>query len=138
MPNELKLMQDQAQKLDVEVLKYGFDKFARIELDLKYSVNPQNLFEAVCISLVGVKLPQKNDVISNQYVAMAPVCEQKNSELNTKSIESKPNIEINLKKYMISVPVGTTITDIAPKDQYLGDVYINGMKNNLLKEEKNV
>ncbi len=53
MPNELELMKQQALKIDDGVLKTGFDKFARVELDLKYSVNPQNLFEAVCISLVN-------------------------------------------------------------------------------------
>lgn len=53
MPNELELMQEQAKKIDSNVLKLGFDKFARIELDLKYSANPQNLFEAVCISLIN-------------------------------------------------------------------------------------
>ncbi|MBQ8522699.1 MAG: DNA polymerase III subunit gamma/tau [Clostridia bacterium] len=55
MPNELELMSTQASKLDMEVVKIGFDKFARIELDLKYSVNPQNLFEAVCISLINAQ-----------------------------------------------------------------------------------
>ena len=53
MPNELELMKQQAVALDENVLKIGFDKFARIELDLKYSVNPQSLFEAVCISLIN-------------------------------------------------------------------------------------
>ena len=52
MPNELNLMIEQANKFDEDLLKIGFDKFARIELDLKYSANPQNLFEAVCISLI--------------------------------------------------------------------------------------
>ena len=55
MPNELELMTKQAESLDMEVVKLAFDKFARIELDLKYSVNPQNLFEAVCVSLIKSK-----------------------------------------------------------------------------------
>ena len=45
----------------------GFDKFARIELDLKYSVNPQNLFEAVCISLINTAR-EKNSVNNEQNV----------------------------------------------------------------------
>lgn len=53
MPNELGLMCEQANQIDEDVLKIGFDKFARIELDLKYSINPQNLFESVCISLLN-------------------------------------------------------------------------------------
>ena len=55
MPNELDLLEQQANKLDSVVLRQGFDKFARIELELKYSANPQNLFEAVCISLITLQ-----------------------------------------------------------------------------------
>lgn len=51
MPNELEMMKSQASMVDEHILKLGFDKFARVELDLKYSANPQNLFEAVCISI---------------------------------------------------------------------------------------
>ena len=58
MPNELQLLQQQADKLSEDILKFAFDKFARIELDLKYSSNPQNLFEAVCMSLVNWNVRQ--------------------------------------------------------------------------------
>ena len=54
MPNELDLMKAQATKIDSDILKLAFDRFARIELDLKYSVNPQNLFESVCVSLLNI------------------------------------------------------------------------------------
>lgn len=53
MPNELEIMKSQADKLSENKLKFGFDKFARIELDLKYSVNPTSLFEAVCVDLLS-------------------------------------------------------------------------------------
>jgi len=65
------LMSEQANKMDMEVLKTGFDKFARIELDLKYSANPQNLFEAVCISLLSV---QRQGAVREIYIpASQPV-----------------------------------------------------------------
>lgn len=67
MPSELEILKEQASKLNEEVLKMGFDKFARIELDLKYSVNPQNLFEAVCISLINTAR-EKNSVNNEQNV----------------------------------------------------------------------
>lgn len=60
MPNELELMRGQANNINIETLKAGFDRFARIELDLKYSVNPQNLFESVCVSLINVKFSTDN------------------------------------------------------------------------------
>ncbi len=71
MPNELELMSVQADKLDGEVVKAGFDKFARIELDLKYSVNPQNIFEAVCISLInyGKIQPVVNTSVANRAIS---------------------------------------------------------------------
>lgn len=85
MPNELELMIEQATKLDAEVLKLGFDKFARIELDLKYSVNPQNLFESVCISLINVPTQkvsqQPSNIAINTYVQQNNL-EQSNSMIN--------------------------------------------------------
>lgn len=103
MPNELTLLQEQAKVLDTELLKYAFDKFARIELDLKYSANPQNLFEAVCVSLVnwGVKNLQPREIVQpaqsakttpqlvKPNVVRNPV-EIVNSDSNNISI--KPNI----------------------------------------------
>lgn len=53
MPNELELLTRQANSFSENKLKVGFDKFARIELELKYSVNPQSLFEAVCVNLIA-------------------------------------------------------------------------------------
>ena len=67
MPNELELIRSQANKLSADILRVAFDKFARIELDLKYSANPQNLFEAVCISLLNKSNYQSNnlEILSN-------------------------------------------------------------------------
>lgn len=98
MPNELQLMTEQANKLDIEVLKIGFDKFARIELDLKYSANPQNLFEAVCISLLGaqrgavkevyIPVPQTvnastKPLIDEKPQQISPIINSNNNNANT-------------------------------------------------------
>ncbi len=71
MPNELELMKQQASVIGDDVLKIGFDRFARIELDLKYSANPQNLFESVCVSLLN---PSKHTQpsVENVVSAIAP------------------------------------------------------------------
>lgn len=88
MPNDFEIMKEQANKLDVDVLKAGFDKFARIELDLKYSINPQNLFESVCVSLLNMP---KKEVInsSNQNVAYNSTLN--NNVANAKEVTSNIN-----------------------------------------------
>ena len=67
MPNELEQMKQQASAISDDVLKLGFDRFARIELDLKYSANPQNLFESVCVSLLNT--PKREQVGGGNVVA---------------------------------------------------------------------
>ena len=73
-----------------------------------------------------------------EYSATDSCGTQVNKKYEVTALDNKPNIEINLKEYEIDVPLGTTITEIAPKDTYLGDIYIDGMKNNLLKAEVEV
>jgi len=87
MPNELELMKSQASNINEEVLKVGFDKFARIELDLKYSVNPQNLFESVCVSLLNAP-KQKYEIPATNVV--------NNVELNVKPLnQTNPVVSNN-------------------------------------------
>ena len=85
LPNELELMKTQADKLPVDVLKVGFDKFARIELDLKYSVNPQSLFESVCVSLLNVP-KQSVQCINNIQTSMASNIQTQSSNCQTQPV----------------------------------------------------
>lgn len=41
-----------ANQFDIDYLKVAFKKFAEVELELKYSLNPENLFESTCLSLL--------------------------------------------------------------------------------------
>ncbi len=52
LPGEYKSYVDIANQFEVEYLKNAFSKFASIELDLKYSLNPENLFMSACLSLI--------------------------------------------------------------------------------------
>ncbi len=52
LPGEFASYSEIASLFDMEYLKTGFSRFAQIELDLKYSLNPENLFETVCLSLM--------------------------------------------------------------------------------------
>lgn len=106
MPNELKLMIDQAQKLDEHILKIGFDKFARIELDLKYSVNPQNLFESVCISLLNVSLPNQVQYSNNvQQVQGSGNTQIFTSSINNQAFSNATGASSNINQPNASCPI---------------------------------
>ena len=95
MPNELELMVEQASKLDQRIIKLGFDKFARIELDLKYSINPQSLFESVCISLINnMEVDRRvQDVATQSSGVVGGKCEYNNINMpKTEPVKVANNI----------------------------------------------
>ena len=106
MPNELELMKQQASKIAPEVLKVGFDKFARIELDLKYSVNPQNLFESVCISLLNT--PKQPTVTTTMVSSSANnVVNMSNTQASVNNVASAVNGKAPVSN-MATQPSGNT------------------------------
>ena len=52
LPGEFAQYAEIANMFNIEYLKSAFSKFAKIELELKYSLNPENLFESACLELV--------------------------------------------------------------------------------------
>lgn len=60
MPGEFSQFAEIANQFDVGFLKSAFSKFAAIELDLKYSLNPENLFESACLSLIDTNPAQQS------------------------------------------------------------------------------
>ena len=52
LPGEFASYSEIANSFDINYLKEAFSKFAQIELDLKYSLNPENLFETACLNLM--------------------------------------------------------------------------------------
>ena len=55
LPGEFASYSEIANMFEMTYLKKAFSKFAQIELDLKYSLNPENLFEMACLGLMGVQ-----------------------------------------------------------------------------------
>lgn len=53
LPGDFNKYAEIANLFDVNYLKSAFSKFAKIELDLKYSLNPENLFESACLELLS-------------------------------------------------------------------------------------
>ena len=59
LPGEFASIADIAAKFDINYLKQAFNKFSEIELDLKYSLNPENLFESVwMLAICPLQMPQ--------------------------------------------------------------------------------
>ena len=71
LPGEFASYCEIANMFDIAYLKNAFSKFAQIELDLKYSLNPENLFEMACLELMktatneSVQVKQTNVTVQN-------------------------------------------------------------------------
>ena len=72
LPGEFAQYSEIASVFNIEYLKSAFSKFAKIELELKYSLNPENLFESACLELVdfGVQPVQQ---VQPTNVSVQPV-----------------------------------------------------------------
>jgi len=76
LPGEFAYFSEMASSFDLNYLKNAFSKFAQIELDLKYSLNPENLFEMVCLELMKMGNESRNTTNLQQKTivsAMQPV-----------------------------------------------------------------
>ncbi len=151
MPNELELLEQQANKLDSLVLRQGFDKFARIELELKYSANPQNLFEAVCISLITMQGQDKTAASVSQPPVQAatktfnqPVSQPKPATSQMEPVNSiddifsnKVNTTTNTNSNEVNKLWGSVLLEIKKRNMFalsslLKDIYGVHMVGNCL------
>lgn len=142
MPNELQLLKRQADGFSEGKLKLGFDKFARIELELKYSVNPQSLFEAVCVNLIS----SPNEPTSI-YVAPAqparPVAAAQPAPMPSNTIPPTENIQNRaVSNDAIDNLWGKVLLQIKEKNMFalsasLRDVYGVHMEGNVLVLQTN-
>ena len=73
LPGEFASYSDIAAMFDINYLKTAFSRFADVELDLKYSINPENLFESTCLDLVVTPtvLPAQPTVLNAQQPVQA-------------------------------------------------------------------
>ena len=128
MPSELELMINQASLLDENVVKLAFDKFARIELELKYSLNPQNLFEAVCVSLISNQNNSNLQEIKTTKIETRPLDEVKPVPQSENSNITKPALNINNTNSEIDKLWGNVLLEIKKRNMFalsssLRDVY---------------
>lgn len=71
MPGEYAQFAEVANMFEIGFLKNAFAKFAAIELDLKYSLNPENLFESACLELLDFDAAKP--VVASQPATQTPV-----------------------------------------------------------------
>ena len=76
LPGEYADYLEVANLFEIDYLKTAFSSFAEVELELKYSLNPENLFESTCLSLLNgdqVTQVQAQPQVQPQVVATQPV-----------------------------------------------------------------
>ena len=83
LPGEYVQYIEIANMFNLEYLKSAFSKFAKVELELKYSLNPENLFESTCLELIEFEKPANVETFQVQAEVVNPVknvVEQKKAE----------------------------------------------------------
>ena len=100
MPSDLNVYKDVVKLFNVNQLKTGFEKLSRIELDLKFSLNPENLIESTCVNIMTLK---SEEVAIKEVVQVVkkeesrPVVEQPKVEqpiIQEKKEESSNQVEV--------------------------------------------
>lgn len=75
LPGEYAQYAEIAQKFDMDYLKRAFSEFSEVELDLKYSLNPENLFEATCLKVMDWNKPAQ--IIEQKPIEKNEIKEEK-------------------------------------------------------------
>lgn len=85
LPGEFYQYEQVSKMFDLDYLKQAFSSFAEIELELKYSLNPENLFEATCLKLTEQKQEKTTEVVK-------PVVTTTVLKEEIKPVETAPDI----------------------------------------------
>ena len=130
MPGEFKQYADIANLFNIQYLKSAFSKFAEIELDLKYSLNPENLFESACLEMLDYNDIEKNVSKLDSTYKNATANNVDTKSTTNKNIENFEKVEIpnELKDKNFSVQNSTQNSNI---DKIWGNVLRKVKENNL-------
>ena len=113
LPGEFASYSEIANMFSVEYLKSGFSKFAQIELDLKYSLNPENLFEMACLELMKVgNVPSHQTAV--QPVNVAPV----QTQYQSVPVELTPVKEIKKEQTEIEKVWGNVLIKVKENNMF--------------------
>lgn len=112
LPGDYAGIVEMANQFDTAFLQLAFSKFAEIELSLKYSLNPENLFESACLSLLDT-----NGVVTHPNQPSA-----KQQAVNTTNQTAQIQPKADEKKVATSSP---------KLDKIWGNVLLKVKANNL-------
>ena len=79
MPADLNSYKEVSKLFNINQLKVGFEKLSRVELDLKFSLNPENLIEACCVNIMALR--------SEEMIATKPVVNMVTPKVEVKQVE---------------------------------------------------
>ena len=71
LPGEFATLSELSGLFNLDYLKKAFSKFSEVELELKYSLNPENLFESACLTLIEFDNQVVQNVQPNQVSVSA-------------------------------------------------------------------
>ena len=102
LPGDYSKYLELSKAFDIEFLKTAFSKFAEIELDLKYSLNPENLFESACLGLMSNKTQGVQSTIQPmakvQPIAQTTVVDVSKAEENNEIDKIWGNVLLKVKE----------------------------------------
>ncbi len=132
VPGEFKQYADIAELFDMNYLKNAFSKFAQIELELKYSLNPENLFESSCLELLNFSENKNiNSDYSNKTQNIDKVQKLKDTNIDLKSINNKSSLEFDDKLKKSNDLKNETLIQNSNIDKIWGNVLLKVKENNL-------
>ena len=95
MPGEYSSLAEVAEQFSLDFLKQAFSSFAEVELNLKYSLNPENLFESTCLNLL--ELNKTGTVKPTQAVQAKPTQQPAQPAINQQPLPSEQATKVEQK-----------------------------------------
>lgn len=136
MPTDVDVYKELAGLFNLSQLKTAFEKLSRIELDLKFSLNPKNLIESVCISLI--------DSGNEQSLAAKQVTKIENTSstvsINAQMNNVQPNNTQTINQGILNNEIGKVNSQISNKtaDTQSNNVNMQKINNQNSKDNANI
>jgi len=90
LPGEFASYSEISQMFGLDYLKNAFSKFSEIELELKYSLNPENLFESACLNLISFNDNNSVKVVENNTQPSLSYNKTEPSPVQMKEVQAVP------------------------------------------------
>lgn len=126
LPEEFTNIVEIGEMFDINLLKTAFTKFSEVELNLKYSLNPENLFEATCLELISfdtqpIQVQQPQQV---QTTLAQPT--QSNPQVNNETAQNNQSPQ-NANQLRIEKVWGNVLLKVKEKNMFALSNALNGV-----------